>query len=670
MWRKMGVRGRLLLAFLGISAFALIAAAAGMISFFEVGEVMNRITQRKVPSALASQDLSRQSERIVAAAPKLLTVTTLEEHMEVSNEIAGAVHGLNELLAEIESSDIESPAYKLMSPTVNSLTFNLDTLDTLISERLNVADRKKELLLGIEKAYNGMQKLLTPWLMVTRGQIGQWRRAVDDSSFSLDERTKADIEAAQSIELFRSLQKVQREASVINDMVHEVASTEDPQRLKVLVFRFRKSLREIQRRAPAFEPKMGQQLLDRTNELNGFIVGENSLPNQRARELGLLATASQLLAENTELSRELTEIVDQLVSDAKQDIADANSEALSVQKFSTVVLVAVGALSLASSILIVWLYVGRNLITRLTTLSDSMLAIAGGNLEAKIPSGGNDEITDMAKALSVFLDTTKSRDEFRGAKERMEGELNAAKEIQMSMLPLTFPPFPQRSEFSVFATLAPAREVGGDFYDFFFIDEDRFCFCIGDVSGKGVPAALFMAVSKSLIKSRATADFSSASIITHVNNELGRDNDACMFVTVFLGILDVKTGALTYTNAGHNPPYLLQSDGGVIQLNQCHGLVVAAMEGTVYGEDKITVIPGDLLLTYTDGVTEAMDVNEALYSDERLTSLMSSRQFESAEEIVDVTVSDVWDFQGDAEQADDVTVLAIQYFGEPKGKAL
>jgi sigma-B regulation protein RsbU (phosphoserine phosphatase) len=415
---------------------------------------------------------------------------------------------------------------------------------------------------------------------------------------------------------------------------------------------------------------MGQQLLDRTNELNGFIVGENSLPNQRARELGLLATASQLLAENTELSRELTEIVDQLVSDAKQDIADANSEALSVQKFSTVVLVAVGALSLASSILIVWLYVGRNLITRLTTLSDSMLAIAGGNLEAKIPSGGNDEITDMAKALSVFLDTTKSRDEFRGAKERMEGELNAAKEIQMSMLPLTFPPFPQRSEFSVFATLAPAREVGGDFYDFFFIDEDRFCFCIGDVSGKGVPAALFMAVSKSLIKSRATADFSSASIITHVNNELGRDNDACMFVTVFLGILDVKTGALTYTNAGHNPPYLLQSDGGVIQLNQCHGLVVAAMEGTVYGEDKITVIPGDLLLTYTDGVTEAMDVNEALYSDERLTSLLSSRQFESTEEIVDVTVSDVWDFQGDAEQADDVTVLAIQYFGEPKGKAL
>jgi sigma-B regulation protein RsbU (phosphoserine phosphatase) len=270
----------------------------------------------------------------------------------------------------------------------------------------------------------------------------------------------------------------------------------------------------------------------------------------------------------------------------------------------------------------------------------------------------------------VFLDTTKSRDEFRGAKERMEGELNAAKEIQMSMLPLTFPPFPQRSEFSVFATLAPAREVGGDFYDFFFIDEDRFCFCIGDVSGKGVPAALFMAVSKSLIKSRATADFSSASIITHVNNELGRDNDACMFVTVFLGILDVKTGALTYTNAGHNPPYLLQSDGGVIQLNQCHGLVVAAMEGTVYGEDKITVIPGDLLLTFTDGVTEAMDVNKALYSDERLTSLMSSRQFESVEEIVDVTVSDVWDFQGDAEQADDVTVLAIQYFGEPKGKAL
>ncbi len=287
------------------------------------------------------------------------------------------------------------------------------------------------------------------------------------------------------------------------------------------------------------------------------------------------------------------------------------------------------------------------------------------------PDGGVvNVVTDITKRRQAEKALEEAYEVIKHQNERMEGELNAAKEIQMSMLPLTFPPFPERSEFSVFATLAPAREVGGDLYDFFFIDEDRFCFCVGDVSGKGVPAALFMAVSKSLIKSRAANDLSPASIVTHVNNELGRDNDTSMFVTLFLGILDVKTGALTYTNAGHNPPYLLQEDGSVIQLDQLHGPVVAAMEGMVYGEDKRTVMPGDLLLMYTDGVTEAMDVNEKLYSGERLTSLLSSRQFESVEEIVDVTVSDVWNHQGDAEQADDVTVLAVRFFGEPEGKAL
>ncbi len=302
-----------------------------------------------------------------------------------------------------------------------------------------------------------------------------------------------------------------------------------------------------------------------------------------------------------------------------------------------------------------------------TTVAGKILEVSTG----PTPVGGFVNIvTDITERKRVEAELQAANGIIMDQKERMEKELNVAHEIQMSMVPLTFPPYPERKEFSIYATLEPAREVGGDFYDFFFIDEVHLCFCVGDVSGKGVPAALFMAVTKTLVKSRAANDFSPASILTHVNDELGRDNDACMFVTLFLGILDVKTGALTYTNAGHNPPYLLQSDGGVIQLDQRHGLVVAAMEGTVYGEDKITVNPGDLLLMYTDGVTEAMDVNKELYSDERLTSLMSSRQFESAEEIVDVTVSDVWDYQGDAEQADDVTVLAVQFFGEPEGEAL
>ncbi|MCZ6484110.1 MAG: SpoIIE family protein phosphatase, partial [Acidobacteria bacterium] len=147
-------------------------------------------------------------------------------------------------------------------------------------------------------------------------------------------------------------------------------------------------------------------------------------------------------------------------------------------------------------------------------------------------------------------------DVIKDQKERMENELNVGRDIQMSMVPLTFPYPPDRDEFLVYAKLKPARELGGDFYDFYFVDERRFFFCIGDVSGKGVPAALFMAVTKTLIKSRTGEDCSTASILTHINDELSKDNSSCMFVTLFAGILDVTTGEFIYTNAGHNPPYL------------------------------------------------------------------------------------------------------------------
>jgi sigma-B regulation protein RsbU (phosphoserine phosphatase) len=253
------------------------------------------------------------------------------------------------------------------------------------------------------------------------------------------------------------------------------------------------------------------------------------------------------------------------------------------------------------------------------------------------------------------------------AKERMESELNIGRDIQMSMLPLEFPPFPHRNEFTVFATLHPAREVGGDFYDFFLIDEDRFCFCVGDVSGKGVPAALFMAVTKTLIKSRATNDFSPASILTHVNDEVADHNDTAMFVTLWLGILDVTSGQLRYTNAGHNPPYLKRADGGLIRLERRHGPVVGAVEGLVYGEDTLELTPDDLVFLYTDGVTEAMDPDGTLYEEDRLVRVLGDSTFAAVEEAVRASTDDVWRFQGEAEQADDVTVLAVEFRGRARG---
>ena len=249
----------------------------------------------------------------------------------------------------------------------------------------------------------------------------------------------------------------------------------------------------------------------------------------------------------------------------------------------------------------------------------------------------------------------------------MESELNIGREIQMSMIPLDFPPFPDREEISIFAALEPAREVGGDFYDYYFLDEERFCFCIGDVSGKGVPAALFMAMAKTLIKSRADDDPSTASILTHVNDELSADNENCMFVTVFIGILSVGTGELLYTNAGHTPPYLRRKDGTLQRLDKRGGPAIAAMEGMAYKEERETLEPGDLLFLYTDGVTEAMDIKHHKFSEDRLKDLLASLDTDDADKIVDHTMAAVRAFEGEAEQADDITVLGIRFQGNPTG---
>ena len=281
-----------------------------------------------------------------------------------------------------------------------------------------------------------------------------------------------------------------------------------------------------------------------------------------------------------------------------------------------------------------------------------------------------DEVGELAQAfqrmeteLETLIENLKKT---TTAKERMESELNIGREIQMSMIPLIFPPFPDRKEIVIYGTMEPAREVGGDFYDFFFIDEDWFCFCIGDVSGKGVPAALFMAVTKTLIKSRAADDYSPVSIITRVNDELSQDNIEAMFVTIFIGILNTKTGELLYTNAGHNPPYLKRKDGSIKRFDQIHGPAVGAVSGLAYEESKICLSKEDIILLYTDGITEAMDRAQNFFSEERLADILSSLGDISAEDVVNYTVSEVKRFEDGTDQVDDITILSVQFLGIPE----
>jgi serine phosphatase RsbU (regulator of sigma subunit) len=247
-------------------------------------------------------------------------------------------------------------------------------------------------------------------------------------------------------------------------------------------------------------------------------------------------------------------------------------------------------------------------------------------------------------------------------KERMEEALKLAHDIQMSMLPKIFPPFPEHHEFDIFATIAPAKEVGGDLYDFFFVDDNHLCFAVGDVSGKGVPASLFMAVTKTLFKATAGNGGTPDEILARLNKEICRDNESCMFVTLFCGILDIRTGQVDYSNGGHNLPYYLRPDG-VSPLENAGGRALGLVERSPYSGGRMILGPGEALLLYTDGVTEAMDPSETLYSDQRLERFLDHNRGASPRQIISDLVSDVRQFAGEAPQSDDITALALLYSG-------
>lgn len=254
--------------------------------------------------------------------------------------------------------------------------------------------------------------------------------------------------------------------------------------------------------------------------------------------------------------------------------------------------------------------------------------------------------------------------ETQRTKELIESELTVAREIQMSIVPKIFPPFPERPEFDVFAILEPAKEVGGDLYDFFLLDDDHLCFTVGDVSGKGVPASLFMAVTKTLIKAKADIKLGPDEILYQVNNELCEDNDSGMFVTVFLGILTISTGDMVFSNGGHNIPYLLWKNGEVEALPKIPGMALGVMEDFTFVCASVKLRAGDSLVMYTDGVTEAMNPAGDLFNEERLENILRGFDGKAAQDEARQILRSTRQFVNGASQSDDITILVIKYLDQ------
>jgi adenylate cyclase len=421
------------LAFFGISAFGVLGAGVAFYSFHRIDDALALITQRRVPVALISQELSRHMERILAAAPELLAATTPDEKAQWSVRIATEVNILTSLLRNLRDAGYEDSELAWLEPYVERLRDNLGELNRLINNRLEVTEQKKDLLRKELEVAGAMQQLLGPWASVMDGKIAQWRSLAVNPAVPAERRQAADREFEESLGWFRSLQQSQFLASYINDMLQRAASTDDANGLTVAAFRLQQALRELERLTLELDPKLQQPMVDLIGELRPFISGTESIPALRKSELDLTTNATRLLAENVSLSRGLSARVEELVDNAKRDITGANIAALSVVQWSTWILIAAVVLSLASSVVIVWLYVGRNIIARLTALSDRMLTLAGGDLKAPLPVGGKDEIGRMVEALAVFRATAVEMEEanlkeIREARSRLTDAIESISE--------------------------------------------------------------------------------------------------------------------------------------------------------------------------------------------------------------------------------------------------
>ena len=327
-------------------------------------------------------------------------------------------------------------------------------------------------------------------------------------------------------------------------------------------------------------------------------------------------------------------------------------------------LLAVVASSLAA------MYIRRHFVTPIEKISDEAARFAKENTLGK-PLGklsSLDEISNLALSIDTMekdmVEYIENLTAVTAERERISAEMSLASTIQENSIPNTYPAFPERTEFDIYGVMDPARQVGGDFYNFFLIDDDHLALVIGDVSGKGVPAALFMMVANLMIADRTMMGGTPAEILTYVNQILSTHNKAQMFVTVWLGILEIPTGKLTAANAGHEYPALRRGDGLFEMFKDKHGFVVGGMEGIRYKDYELELSPGSKIFIYTDGVPEAENAEEAMFGTERMLAALNENPDGSPEQILVGVRHAVDGFVQDAEQFDDLTMLCLEYKGK------
>jgi sigma-B regulation protein RsbU (phosphoserine phosphatase) len=346
-------------------------------------------------------------------------------------------------------------------------------------------------------------------------------------------------------------------------------------------------------------------------------------------------------------------------------ISTFHHEMFHARNILILLLVLIVAIALISS-----LSTTRKIIDPLNTITRRVASLGVRNRQFKMENiyRTGDEIEVLAESFAkqsartlLYIDQIKK---VTAEKQRISSELDMASKIQASQLPRTFPPFPNRKEFELYASMTPAKEVGGDFYDFFMIDDDHIALVMADVSGKGVPAALMMMVARVLIKSRLQSDQSLHEAMESVNNQLSEDNEEGYFVTVWAAVLEISTGKGVAVNAGHEHPVLRRADGDYELVVYKHSVAIGTMGGIPFRQHEFQLNPGDSIFVYTDGVAEATNSDNELFGTDRMITALNKEPDAHPEDILTNVMDDINDFVAGAEQFDDITMLCFKYLGE------
>lgn len=421
------------------------------------------------------------------------------------------------------------------------------------------------------------------------------------------------------------------------------------------------------------EPLKGNISESFTNLLNDMKSGNTGFKTVDIENETVFAAYTKLPATNWSIciASDVNEVIIP-ASDIKEQIENTTENTVEYMSsvWATVIIIcfALFVVFFALSALLA-IKVSKIITNPILKLSEGAAIIGKGNLSYKINVDSNDELGQLADTFNDMTkdlkDHTRQLKKTTAEKERIKSELSIAKTIQVSMLPCIFPPFPKRKDFDVYATMTPAKSVGGDFYDFFLLDDDHLAVVIADVSGKGVAAALFMVIAKILLKNQALNGYSPDKVFTLANIQLCANNKAQMFVTAFMGVLNLKTGEFIYSNAGHNKPLLYRSGDKFDWIETKPGFVLAGLEKVRYTLERIKLNPGDILYLYTDGVTEARNVRNKLFTEKKLKQILNNIDVKDIpiKDILGKVKSEVNLFTKGTKQEDDITMLILKYFG-------